>query len=50
MSFLRFEEISSMALQDIKGKKHYGSMQAQCENSKPTTNTVCGWYNQFNKT
>ena len=44
--FARFNENPAMTLQDIKGTKRYGrthsSTDAQCENSIPTTNKVCG--------
>ena len=46
--FVRFDEIPSMALQDIKETKYCrrmeGWMQAQCEESIPSTNTVCRGY------
>ena len=53
--FARFDENPAMTLQDIKETKCYGRMHAhtdahtdgQCENSIPTTNTVCGEYNQM---
>ena len=51
--FAKFDEISSMILQDIKETKCYGHMvrcsfersDGQCENSIPPTNIVCGGYN-----
>ena len=46
--FARFDEIPSMALQDIKETKHYRRMDeckhTQCEDSIPSTNTVCRGY------
>ena len=47
--FARFEENPAMTLQDIKETKRYGRTDArtdgQRENSIPTTNKVCGGYN-----
>ena len=44
--FARFDENPAMTLQDIK-EKRYGRTHAhrQSENSIPTTNKVCGGYN-----
>ena len=52
--FARFDENPAMTLQDIKETKSYGraharthaSMDGQHENSIPTTNKVCGGYNE----
>ena len=41
--FARFDENPAMT-QDIKKTKRYGSMNGR-ENSIPTTNKVCGGYN-----
>ena len=38
--FARFDEITSMALQDIKETKHKGWTHTQCENGIPSTNTM----------
>ena len=55
--FARFDENPAMTLQDIKETKRYGRTDrrtdgcthgrthAQRENSIPTTNKVCGGYN-----
>ena len=43
--FAMFDEVPSMTLQDIKETKRYGRTHAQRENSIPTTNKVCGGYN-----
>ena len=51
--FARFDENPAMTLQDIKETKCYGRTDArtdgqtdgQRENSIPTTNKVCGGYN-----
>ena len=51
--FARFDENRAMTLQDIKKTKGYGRTdartdgrtQGQHENSIPTTNKVCGGYN-----
>ena len=47
--FARFDENPAMTLQDIKEKKRYARTDArtdgQRENSIPTTNKVCGGYN-----
>ena len=43
--FARFDEILAMALQDIKETKCYGGTAGQCENSIPSTNNICGRYN-----
>ena len=47
--FARFNENPAMTLQDIKETKHYGQThrrtEGQRENSIPTTNKVCGGYN-----
>ena len=63
--FARFDENPAMTLQDIKETKHYrrvhartdgsdartdGRMAGQLENSKPTTNIVCGGYNDVTYT
>ena len=44
--FAKFDDIPSMALQDIKERKHYGQMdahkQGQLENSIPCTQFVEG--------
>ena len=48
--FARFDENPAMTLQDIKETKRYGRMHrrthartdGQRENSKPTTDKVCG--------
>ena len=49
--FARFDENPAMTLQDIKETKCYGRMDArtdgQRENSIPTTNKVCGEYNNM---
>ena len=56
--FAKFEENPAMTLQDIKKTKCYGRTDGQThtrtharthgqrENSKPTTNKVCGGYNK----
>ena len=52
--FARFDENPAMTLQDIKETKLYGRTDArtdartdgQRENSIPTTNKVCGGYNE----
>ena len=44
--FARFDENPAMTLEDIKKTKHYGRTHGQRENSIPTTNKVCGGYNQ----
>ena len=60
--FARFDENSAMTLQDIKETKRYGRTDGQThgrthgrtdartdgqrENSIPTTNKVCGGYNE----
>ena len=52
--FARFDENPAMTFQDIKETKRYGRTDArtdgrtdgQRENSIPTTNKVCGGYNQ----
>ena len=52
--FARFDENPAMTLQDIKETKRYGRTDArtdgrtdgQRENSIPTTNKVCGRYNE----
>ena len=48
--FSRFDENQAMTLQDIKETKQYGQTHAQTdgqrENSIPTTNKVCGRYNE----
>ena len=48
--FARFDENPAITLQDIKETKRYGRTDArtdrQLENSIPTTNKVCGGYNQ----
>ena len=51
--FARFDENPAMTLQDIKETKRYGrtdgrtdrQTHGQRENSIPTTNKVCGGYN-----
>ena len=47
--FARFDENPAMTLQDIKETNRYGQTDArtdgQRENSIPTTNKVCGGYN-----
>ena len=43
--FARFDENPAMTLQDIKETKRYGHTHGQHENSIPTTNKVCGRYN-----
>ena len=45
--FARFDENPTMTLQDIKKNKNITNRQThgQRENSIPTTNKVCGWYN-----
>ena len=50
--FAKFDEISSMILQDIKETKRYGHTdgrkEGRTDNVKtvyPPTNTVCGGYN-----
>ena len=47
--FARFDENTAITLQDIKETKRYGRTDAhtdgQHENSIPTTNKVCGGYN-----
>ena len=49
--FARFDENPAMTLQDIKETKGYGRTggrtDRQRENSIPTTNKVCGGYNQM---
>ena len=53
--FARFDENPAMTLQDIKKTKRYGWTDArthtrthgQRENSIPTTNKVCGGYNEL---
>ena len=52
--FARFDENPAMTLQDIKETKRYGRTDTQTdartdeqrENSIPTTNKVCGVYNE----
>ena len=55
--FARFDENPAMTLQDIKGNKllqtdgqtdgrTHGHTDGQRENSIPTTNKVCGGYNE----
>ena len=51
--FAKFDEIPSMILQNIKGKKCYGytfvRSDGRTDNVKtvyPPTNTVCGGYNK----
>ena len=47
--FARFDENPAMTLKDIKETKCYGRMDARTdgrENSIPTTNKVCGGYNE----
>ena len=44
--FARFDENPTMTLQDIKETKCYGRTDRQRENSIPTTNKVCGGYNE----
>ena len=48
--FARFDENPAMTLEDIKETKRYGRTDArahgQRENSIPTTNKVCGEYNE----
>ena len=50
--FARFDENPAVTLQDIKETKRYGRTDAhtdgQHENSIPTTNKVCGGYNNNN--
>ena len=52
--FARFDKNPAMTLQDIKVTKRYGRtdvrMHGQRENSIPTTNKVCGGYNQASVT
>ena len=43
--FAKFDENPAMTLRVIKEKKRYGRMDGQRENSIPTTNKVCGGYN-----
>ena len=51
--FAKFDENPALTLQDIKETKRYGRTHArtdartdrQCVNSIPTTNKVCGGYN-----
>ena len=46
--FARFDENPAMTLQDIKKTKRYGRTDGRMdgrENSIPTTNKVCGGYN-----
>ena len=52
--FARFDENPAMTLQDIKEKKRYGRTHtrthARTDNVKtvyPTTNKVCGGYNEW---
>ena len=57
--FARFDENQAMTLEDIKETKRYGQTDArtdprmhkrthgQRENSIPTTNKVCGGYNNI---
>ena len=53
--FARFDENPAMTLQDIKETKRYrqtdahmdGRTHGQRENSIPTTNKVCGGYNNL---
>ena len=45
--FARFDEIPAMTLQDIKETKRYRRTHGQCEKSIPSTNKVCGEYNQW---
>ena len=53
--FARFDENPAMTLEDIKETKRYGRTDGQTdgrthrqrENSIPTTNKVCGGYNNF---
>ena len=45
--FARFDENPAMTLQDIKETKRYGRTDGQRENSIPTTNKVCGGYNDI---
>ena len=51
--FARFDENPAMTLQDIKETKRDGRTHArtdrQRENSIPTTNKVCGWYNKLSE-
>ena len=51
--FARFDENPAMTLQDIKERKRHGRTDArtdgQRENSIPTTNKVCGGYNDLFK-
>ena len=48
--FARFDENPAMTLQDIKETKRYGRTDPwthrRHENSIPTTNKVCGGYNE----
>ena len=48
--FARFDENPALTFQDIKETKRYGRTDArtdgQRENSIPTTNKVCGGYNE----
>ena len=43
--FAKFDEMPAMTLQDTKITKRYGRRDTQRENSIPTTNKVCGGYN-----
>ena len=53
--FARFDENPAMTFQDIKETKRYGRTDGQThgrtdgqrENSIPTTNKVCGGYNEL---
>ena len=46
--FVRFDENQAMTLQDIKKQNVMdGQTDAQRENSIPTTNKVCAWYNNL---
>ena len=45
--FARFDENPAMTLQDIKETKRYRQTDRQRENSIPTTNKVCGGYNEW---
>ena len=51
--FARFDENPAMTLQDIEETKRYGRMHGrtdkQRENSIPTTNKVCGGYNNIHE-
>ena len=49
--FARFDENPALTFQDIKETKRYGQTDGrtdrQRENSIPTTNKVCGGYNNY---